>query len=58
MSKLKKCDFMLNLGVFSVAHVCIVICNVYSQVDETDLVNRPIHFIECIDRFTGGYISK
>ena len=48
MSKLGDlADIMrLNLRAFSVAHVCL---NHYTQVDESSLANRPMHFIVCVD---------
>ena len=55
MSKLTNLNNVrLNLRAVSVACMWIVLLNVYTQIDESSLVNRPMHFIECIGTSIGG----
>jgi len=34
---------------YSMTHVRIIMCNVYTQVDESGIVDRSIYFIKCVD---------
>jgi len=52
----------LNLTAFSVAsrvlELGIAICNNYAPVNESDLVNAPLHFIVYVDISISGDILR